>query len=68
MKLEKEEEIPPEILEKMTVKHEDFTEALKVVRPTAMREVLVENPNVEWEHVGGLECIKQELKKLLNGL
>ena len=33
IKLEKEEEIPPEVLEKMIVKHEDFTEALKVVRP-----------------------------------
>ena len=28
-----------------------------------MREVLVENPNVEWENVGGLESIKQELKE-----
>jgi transitional endoplasmic reticulum ATPase len=63
IKLDKEEEIPPEVLEKMTVKHEDFTEALKVVRPSAMREVLVENPNVEWEQVGGLEGIKQELKE-----
>ena len=63
IRLEKEEEIPQDVLEKMTIKHEDFTEALKVVRPSAMREVLVENPNVEWEHVGGLESIKQELKE-----
>ncbi|MFZ1970663.1 MAG: CDC48 family AAA ATPase [Candidatus Nanoarchaeia archaeon] len=63
IKLDKEEEIPPEVLEKMIVKHEDFKEALKVVRPSAMREVLVENPNVEWENVGGLESIKQELKE-----
>ncbi len=63
IKLDKEEEIPPEVLEKMTVKHEDFIDALKVVRPSAMREVLVENPNVEWEQVGGLEIVKQELKE-----
>ncbi|MDD5700121.1 MAG: CDC48 family AAA ATPase [Candidatus Nanoarchaeia archaeon] len=63
IKLDKEEEIPPEVLEKMTVKHEDFTEALKTVRPSAMREVLVENPNVEWEAVGGLDSLKQELKE-----
>ncbi len=63
IKLDKEEEIPPEVLEKMTVRQEDFKEALKTVRPSAMREVLVENPNVKWEFVGGLDSIKQELKE-----
>jgi transitional endoplasmic reticulum ATPase len=63
MKLEKEEEVPQEILEKMVVKQEDFKEALKTVRPSAMREVLVENPNVKWDFVGGLDSIKQELKE-----
>jgi transitional endoplasmic reticulum ATPase len=61
--LDKEEEIPIEVLEKMIVKHEDFTDALKTVRPSAMREVLVESPNVDWEQVGGLDSIKQELKE-----
>ena len=63
IKLDKEEEIPIEVLEKMIVKHEDFTDALKTVRPSAMREVLVESPNVDWEQVGGLDSIKQELKE-----
>ncbi len=58
-----DEEIPPEILEKMIVRQEDFMEALKVVRPSAMREVLVETPNVGWDAVGGLDKIKQELKE-----
>ncbi|MAH03735.1 ATPase [Candidatus Pacearchaeota archaeon] len=58
-----EEQIPQEILEKLIVKQEDFMDALKVVRPSAMREVLVETPNVEWKSIGGLNNIKQELKE-----
>ncbi|MDO8528590.1 MAG: CDC48 family AAA ATPase [Nanoarchaeota archaeon] len=58
-----EESIPNEILETLIVKQEDFMDALKVVRPSAMREVLVETPNVNWEDVGGLDNIKQELKE-----
>ena len=58
-----EESIPKEILEKLFVKHEDFTDALKIVRPSAMREVLVETPNIKWDSIGGLEDIKQELKE-----
>jgi transitional endoplasmic reticulum ATPase len=63
MKLDAEEKIPQEMLEKLIVKHEDFIDALKTVRPSAMREVLVETPNVDWESVGGLDNIKQELKE-----
>ncbi|MBI2044288.1 CDC48 family AAA ATPase [Candidatus Pacearchaeota archaeon] len=63
MKLDEEEQIPQDLLEKLVVKHEDFISALKVVRPSAMREVLVETPNVGWEDVGGLEDVKRELKE-----
>jgi len=63
MKLEGEEQIPPELLEKLVVKQQDFLDALKVVRPSAMREVLVETPNVDWESVGGLDSIKRDLKE-----
>jgi len=63
MKLDSEEQISPEVLEKLIVKQEDFTDALKIVRPSAMREVLVETPNISWNDVGGLENLKQELKE-----
>jgi transitional endoplasmic reticulum ATPase len=63
MKLEAEEQIPQDILEKLIIQKEDFTDALKVVRPSAMREVLVETPNVSWEDVGGLDNIKRDLKE-----
>jgi transitional endoplasmic reticulum ATPase len=63
IKLEGEEQIPQEMLERLIVKHNDFMDALKVVRPSAMREVLVETPTIGWNDVGGLDKIKQELKE-----
>ena len=56
-----EDEIPQEIVEKMTVTGEDFEEALKGIEPSAMREVLVEVPKVSWKDLGGLGQLKQEL-------
>jgi transitional endoplasmic reticulum ATPase len=55
--------IDEEILSKLRVTDKDFKESLKIVRPSAMREVLVESPNVSWNDVGGLEETKQELKE-----
>jgi len=59
--LKEGQEIPEEVLKELRVKKKDFDDALKVVRPSAMREVLVETPNISWNEVGGLEMIKQEL-------
>jgi transitional endoplasmic reticulum ATPase len=61
--LDKDQEIPKEVLDTMVIGPEEFEEALKVVRPSAMREVLVETPNVGWEDIGGLEATKQALKE-----
>lgn len=58
-----DERIPPEILEKMEVKMEDFLNAFKEITPTAMREVYVEVPTVHWDDIGGLEEVKQELRE-----
>ncbi|MCK4521061.1 MAG: AAA family ATPase, partial [Nanoarchaeota archaeon] len=63
IKLKEEQSLPKEILEKLVIKHADFKEALKFVRPSAMREVLVEVPNVKWTDIGGLEKVKQSLKE-----
>src|SRR3989344_40599 len=59
--LNAEEQIPSEILEKLKVVKQDFKEALKMVRPSAMREVLIESPKVNWTDIGGLVKAKQEL-------
>lgn len=53
--------IPKEILDRLIVHKEDFEAALREVQPSAMREILVEVPNVKWEDIGGLESVKQLL-------
>jgi transitional endoplasmic reticulum ATPase len=63
IKMDEDEQIPQEVLEKLVIDHEDFKDALRIVRPSAMREVLVETPNIGWDDVGGLEGIKQDLKE-----
>jgi transitional endoplasmic reticulum ATPase len=63
LKLEDDVPIPPEVLDKAIVRMDDFEDALKVVRPSAMREVFVETPNIGWNDIGGLEKTKQELKE-----
>ncbi len=60
---EKDREIPEEVLKDLKITDKDFDDALKLVRPSAMREVLVETPNIKWEDIGGLEKVKQELKE-----
>jgi len=59
--LKEGEPIPTEILEKLILAQADFKDALKVVRPSALREVLIEIPNVKWTDIGGLDNVKQEL-------
>lgn len=61
LKLQEEEPISKDVLEKLRITQKDFKEALKVVRPSALREVFVEVPNVKWTDIGGLENVKQEL-------
>ena len=58
-----EETIPQQTLEKLIVDQNDFEEALKMVHPSSLREVMLEIPRVKWEDIGGLENIKQELKE-----
>ena len=58
-------ELPPELLDKLRVTADDFQSALKVVEPSAMREVLVEIPRVTWKDVGGLEEVKEHLKEVV---
>ncbi|WP_042684312.1 CDC48 family AAA ATPase [Methermicoccus shengliensis] len=55
------ETVPAEVLNKLTVTWDDFYEAYKELQPSAMREVLIEKPNVRWTDIGGLDDAKQEL-------
>ncbi len=58
-----EEKISSEILQKIQITGDDFRDALKEVRPSALREVQVQIPDVNWDDVGGLDALKEELKE-----
>ncbi len=58
-----DEEISSEKLANLKVTAEDFESALKMVQPSAMREVLVEVPDIRWADVGGLDSVKEELQQ-----
>jgi transitional endoplasmic reticulum ATPase len=53
--------IPKEILDRLIVERNDFDAALREIQPSAMREILIEVPNVKWDDIGGLEGVKQLL-------
>jgi transitional endoplasmic reticulum ATPase len=59
------EKIPSEVLQKIIITDQDFKDALREVRPSALREVLVQVPNVTWDDVGGLESLKEELREAI---
>jgi transitional endoplasmic reticulum ATPase len=61
--LKEDDNIPADILEKLKVTVKDFEYGLRMVQPSAMREVLVEIPRVKWDEVGGLENVKSALKE-----
>ncbi|MCS3923131.1 CDC48 family AAA ATPase [Methanosalsum natronophilum] len=58
-----DEDIPQEVMDKLEVQKTDFEEALKNIEPSAMREVFVEVPHVDWNDIGGLEKAKQDLRE-----
>jgi transitional endoplasmic reticulum ATPase len=60
-----EKTIPAETLEKLTVNRDDFDQGLKEVQPSALREIVVEIPNVRWQQVGGLSEVKQLLHDMV---
>lgn len=61
--IKSDEEIPKETLKKIIVKKSDFHNALKEIQPSALREVLVQVPDIKWEDIGGLDDSKQELQE-----
>jgi len=55
--------IPPEILDALSVDTADFENAIKRVQPSAMREVMVQVPDVTWDDVGGLDAARDKLRE-----
>jgi transitional endoplasmic reticulum ATPase len=58
-----ERTVPPEVLDTLSVVRDDFVEALKRVQPSAMREVMVQKPNVRWDDIGGLDDARERLRE-----
>src|SRR5881296_2371877 len=57
--------IPAETLNKIKVTNNDFQEALRDIQPSAMREVVVQRPNIHWDDIGGLQGVKEELAEAI---
>ncbi|XP_042455020.1 cell division cycle protein 48 homolog [Zingiber officinale] len=60
-----DESIDAEILNSMSVTNEHFKTALGSSNPSALRETVVEVPNVSWDDIGGLENVKRELQEVV---
>jgi transitional endoplasmic reticulum ATPase len=45
----------------------DFLQAAQEIRPSVLRSVEVESPDVRWDDIGGLESVKQTLQESVEG-
>ena len=57
------DEIPADVLDELVVGDDDFSDALRRVQPSALREIQIQVPNVGWDDIGGLEETKRELRE-----
>ncbi|XP_048567798.1 cell division cycle protein 48 homolog [Triticum urartu] len=55
--------IDAEILNSMAVTNDHLKTALVSTNPSALRETVVEVPNVSWTDIGGLDGVKRELQE-----
>ena len=49
----------------MILNFEHFDHALTVVRPSSMREVILEVPKVKWSDIGGQHELKKRLEEMV---
>ncbi|PAV84496.1 hypothetical protein WR25_25245 isoform B [Diploscapter pachys] len=60
-----EENIDAEVLNSLAVTMENFRFAMGKSSPSALRETVVETPNITWDDIGGLQNVKRELQELV---
>ncbi|XP_039826104.1 cell division cycle protein 48 homolog [Panicum virgatum] len=58
-----DETIDAEVVSSMAITNDHLNTALAGTNPSALRETLVEVPNVSWADIGGLEGVKRELQE-----
>ena len=59
----KEGNIDQKIISGIVVTLDDFQYGMLHVEPSAMREVLIEIPDVTWNDIGGMESVKREVQE-----
>ncbi|MHC1760078.1 MAG: CDC48 family AAA ATPase [Negativicutes bacterium] len=55
--------VPIELIQKLEVKMDHFMQAFAEIEPSAIREVLIETPNVHWDQIGGLANVRLKLQE-----
>ncbi|KPM10270.1 transitional endoplasmic reticulum ATPase TER94-like protein [Sarcoptes scabiei] len=60
-----DDQIDAEVLNSLAVSMDNFRYALGKSTPSALRETVVEIPNVTWDDIGGLQQTKKELQEMI---
>ncbi|MCB5176479.1 CDC48 family AAA ATPase [Microvirga lenta] len=55
--------IPAEVLDNLQVTRMDFINAMKRIQPSALREIMIQVPNVTWDDIGGVEEARTRLQE-----
>jgi transitional endoplasmic reticulum ATPase len=64
-KIDLDKPIPMDILDTIQIKMDHFLNALTGIEPSALREVLIQQPTETWEDVGGLNDAILQLKEVI---
>lgn len=56
-----------DLIAKLQVRQADFETALQKVKPSVLRSLSLESPQVRWSEIGGLESVKQNLQEAVSG-
>lgn len=64
-KLTNDDSINYELLDSIKVSNKNFIEAVNGIEPSAVREIFVETPKVEWNEIGGMIDLKKILEMVV---
>lgn len=55
------------IPDNLTIIQQDFLAAIAEIKPSVLRSVAIESPNINWDDIGGLVDVKQKLQESVEG-